>query len=896
MTAFSGTAARLEASSDPINDSDEELFGSSYRHETVATVPLPKALPDNASESSEDEHATIATVPLNNDPATTQQSLATTQPTQLLPQAHSSSPARPPHVQVIASSPFTSPSARPSQFGRGIQRRNLMAPAGTAFRKPVIAQRGGSSDEEDLRVASAANVKTTNFKKTTVVEESPPKTGHSPFAELLKRYEHSTSNGVKRPADEMSYAYGNATNKRPRQNQPSRAMPVQAASDREPSPEFELDDIENANHRQHVRKMLDYISDTSVKDCYDALKKCHFDYDAAITRVLDMQEERNRKPIQISDDELNETPAVQKKKKKEIVKTKQQAKVPSKSITEKWSSTQQPKHLDAFSPPKELKARKRLVRGRKDRSSPDLADIKEDEASGISRAIVLDDSADDDNASDDDEVVHERNLTMDEKVLNFFSTCSAADLADTAGIKPALAQHFVSQQPFRSLGSVAKVDDPTRAPSKAKRTPVGEKIVEKVETMLQAYDAVDFLVQKCEKLAEPLKATMREWGTDVNTTGELEMIAMPDSPRSAHDSGIGTPEESSEAKPRQKKPKDYLEQPAIMSDKYHLNNYQIVGLNWLNLLYQRGLSCMLADDMGLGKTYQVIAFLSHLFEIGEKGPHLVVVPAATLENWLMEFKKFSPKLKVEPYYTTQPGAREELRYNLEQNREEVNVIVTTYNLAKAKDDAPWLRNYGFDCTIFDEGHQLKNASSQVTKKLARINGNFRLLLTGTPLQNNLKELMSLLAFMMPDLFYQKSEELTAIFEHTVKTMDDNHDALLSARRIARARSILAPFILRRKKSQVARDLPVKTSKVEWCDLTTEQSELYKIWQDKALDIRARRERGDKDVSNETTHILMKLRQASIHPWLFRRVYKDAILPKIAKQCIKAEQWLSLSPV
>jgi SWI/SNF-related matrix-associated actin-dependent regulator 1 of chromatin subfamily A len=125
-------------------------------------------------------------------------------------------------------------------------------------------------------------------------------------------------------------------------------------------------------------------------------------------------------------------------------------------------------------------------------------------------------------------------------------------------------------------------------------------------------------------------------------------------------------------------------------------------------------------------------------------------------------------------------------------------------------------------------------------------------------------------------------------------MDDNHDALLSAQRIIRARSMLTPFILRRKKHQVLKDLPKKERRVELCDMTVEQAEIYQLWLEKAYSIRERRESGE-NMGQESSNVLMKLRQAAIHPFLFRRVYPDKILPKIAKQCLRVEMWHESNP-
>ena len=310
--------------------------------------------------------------------------------------------------------------------------------------------------------------------------------------------------------------------------------------------------------------------------------------------------------------------------------------------------------------------------------------------------------------------------------------------------------------------------------------------------------------------------------------------------------------------------------------------YQVVGVNWLTLLFERKLSCILADDMGLGKTCQVVAFLAHLLEKGIKGPHLVVVPGSTLENWLREFSVFCPKLQVMPYYASQnerPGIQTQILNNVDS----LNIIITTYTLAKTKDDNKFLRKLKPVVCVYDEGHLLKNSKSAGYEALMRIPTQFRLLLTGTPLQNNLRELASLLGFILPSVFREHSEDLEAIFSHKAKTTDDSHAALLSSQRIARAKSIMTPFVLRRKKHQVLEYLPSKSRKIEYCELSKSQSEIYAMEKARALRIVTARAAGEK-TSNETANMMMALRKASLHPLLFRRLYDDNVIAKMSKAC------------
>lgn len=186
---------------------------------------------------------------------------------------------------------------------------------------------------------------------------------------------------------------------------------------------------------------------------------------------------------------------------------------------------------------------------------------------------------------------------------------------------------------------------------------------------------------------------------------------------------------------------DYIyTQPKLLAEGFKLKSYQLLGVNWLNMLYRKNISCILADEMGLGKTAQVISLIAHLKEKEVPGPHLVIVPSSTLDNWIREFENFAPSLKVYAYYGNQ-AERADARFFLKQ-QEDLDVIVTTYNMATgAPDDRKFLKKMEFKACVFDEGHQLKNAESKKYKDLMDIKVRWRLLLTGTPLQNNLQELV-----------------------------------------------------------------------------------------------------------------------------------------------------------
>ena len=854
-----------------------------------------------------------------------------TQPTQLLePSSPDSlftkSPARV-IVQVEASSPSQPPPARKTSL-----LASAMAPAGTTFRRPYVLNApkpiqidsddegpqyaGGGSDSDESMLQS--DIKPANFGRKTLekIEESPRSSqGKQRFEAITasafyqsapiapksgSAFNPGTANGIKRTAGDMASAYGNVS-KKPRQVAPSRALPVVVDEESD----LEIDDIADPNLRVKVRKMHGLFPRETIRLCHEALLKKKGHYDDACQYLVEETSSLSTKPraklvdLTGSDDELLFTPRPAQgtfgnnPRSSLVNEVRQQAKKPAMSIQQKYSSTQStakvvprqlapvPRKLDVFNTPEPLLKKRTLMRGRRDQSSP----------AGQSSQPELHHIESDEEASGSES--EPEDLSFNGRLLQFFNTCTPEDLVDMASITKGVATYFVSKRPFRSLTAVEKVQsENASSKSKAKPQPIGEKIYDKCNEMMRAYEAVDYLVKKCENIAKPLLQSMNKWGVNVfGEKGEVDLPSIEAARRACHDSGIGTPVSDDDDNIKGSVGRGgFFGQPISMAEDVKMEEYQVVGVNWLNLLYSSGNSCILADDMGLGKTCQVIAFLAHLAEVGQKGPHLVVVPAATLENWLQEFQKFAPGLAVEPYYGLIPE-REEMRYRMEEMRDDINVIVTTYAVAKAKDDFPWLRTYGFVCSIFDEGHILKNAESIVAKQLARIKSDFRLLLTGTPLQNNLKELISLLAFLMPALFTEKREQLQCIFTHNVKAMDANHEALLSAQRIARARSMLTPFILRRKKNQVLKDLPKKERNVVYCDLTPEQKELYDTQIARAYDIRERRAAGEIGL-NESANVLMKLRQAAIHPFLFRRLYRDKLLPTIAKQCLKDPQWMN----
>lgn len=931
--------------------SDDDLFNIKTArpsdYDTIETIPiqrvrdspeqdtLPPILP---SQNAYTQHTT---------PRPNTGSQYITQPTQIIdrsPAPDVSSPAPRSVVQVAASSPMT---AKPPVRNPNSILANAMAPAGTAFRRPVAPQQQPRAqpvawDFDDTPISSDSdraerdrNSIKPKFGKQPqrppqqAIPRPPPPTGSTFGAIMQEFYNPDNNTAVKRSADTMASSYGNAS-KKPRQLAPAKALPVPQLAPFSSSPKREevldVNDILDPNTRNKVQRIKGVLKDHSYQQIFDALKFKNNNYDDAVDHLLLMsdnnyavqkaQQQQRHNAIVVDDDsadELAPTPGKSLLQQRGVATSTQssfnpiqyQPKKPAvKSIAQKYTGTQPiapaVRKLDVFDTPPPQEPKKRtLMRGRKNRSpSPTTRAVQ------AKKAIALDDSGDEaDSGIQSDREAPSRDF--DHRVLSFFNTCTVLELCDMSGTPKDQAEHMVASRPYKSIDAVFAVQNPNnKNKTKKASSSYGERIWDKVYEMMRSYEAVDYLVKTCEDMSKPLARSMSNWGVDVYGKGRagegldltsFQQISGNAPASSGKDSGLGTPI-SDDGKPSSKR--NFIPQPASLAEDVKMKDYQVVGINWLYLLYKEKLSGILADDMGLGKTLQTIAFIAHLAEVGETGPHLIVVPSATLENWLKEFRKFCPGLDVRPYYGSM-AERESMRAEYEDSRSQINVLVTTYQIAKAKDDIPFLRRYGFTCAIFDEGHMLKNPTSEVSTKLIRIKSKFRLLLTGTPLQNNLNELMALLRFLQPELFAEREEDLSAIFKQsisvTTEAASDSRQMLLSKQRIDRAKAMLTPFILRRKKYQVLKDLPAKSRFVEYCDLSPEQHDLYNAQLAKAWDIRERKSRGERIPAEENANVLIRLRQAAIHPLLFKCFYTDKVLRKIAKTCPKIEQFRESNP-
>ncbi|XP_066507678.1 SWI/SNF-related matrix-associated actin-dependent regulator of chromatin subfamily A containing DEAD/H box 1b [Hoplias malabaricus] len=410
------------------------------------------------------------------------------------------------------------------------------------------------------------------------------------------------------------------------------------------------------------------------------------------------------------------------------------------------------------------------------------------------------------------------------QILNFFQNATVDELTLIAGCSLKKAQKITELRPFKTWSDLDEVLH--------RGNGLSTELLGGCREVLRERQVVQGLMEKCEEISRKM--------TEVVQQGQGSMT-----------------------------------QPQILNSMFQLKPYQLIGLNWLVLLHRNQLSGILADEMGLGKTIQAISFLAHLYEEGNRGPHLITVPSSTLDNWVRELNLWCPSLKVLVYY----GSVEErrcIRYDILNDIVDYNIIVSTYNLAIGNSsDRSLFRKLKLEYAIFDEGHMLKNMSSLRYRHLMAINATYRLLLTGTPLQNNLLELMSLLNFIMPNMFSSSTSQIAKMF--SMKSSEEQSS--FERDRIAHAKLIMKPFILRRIKSEVLKQLPEKEEQVEFCPMSEKQQKLYD-------DLFNRLKQAKNEEKRELTNVMMQLRKMANHPLLHRQYYTSKRLSAMSQLMLK----------
>jgi len=461
----------------------------------------------------------------------------------------------------------------------------------------------------------------------------------------------------------------------------------------------------------------------------------------------------------------------------------------------------------------------------------DNSESDDDEFTG--KGLVYDSDEEEDGPSND--------MTVDKKrVLKFFNEGGEQEMTGIQGCNKKKVSEILKLRPFEGwVDLVTKLQT-----SKG----LNAEMLNSATDLLRMKSAVTKLMNKCQKITAKMEGVVDQ----LTATGANNL--------------------------------EIKQQPEMLNPDLTLSVYQLIGLNWLVLMHKQAINGILADEMGLGKTIQTIAFLAHLKEKGDGGPHLIIVPSSTMENWKKELQLWAPDIEVVTYWGSQ-DERRHLRLQLVQDELDYDVILTTYNMViSSAEDRVLFKKMEFHYVVFDEAHMLKNMASQRYEQLMKIRCSRKLLLTGTPLQNNLIELMSLLIFVMPGMFAKKKEQLKKMFSLFPKQQDESERSNYEKDRIAHAKRIMKPFFLRRLKADVLTDLPQKIATVERVPMSTRQAEIYykmvADYKDRAAKIA---ETGQSaSGADSAIGMLMNLRKTANHPLLIRDQYDDHKLGVIAR--------------
>ncbi|XP_047126263.1 SWI/SNF-related matrix-associated actin-dependent regulator of chromatin subfamily A member 5 isoform X1 [Hydra vulgaris] len=285
----------------------------------------------------------------------------------------------------------------------------------------------------------------------------------------------------------------------------------------------------------------------------------------------------------------------------------------------------------------------------------------------------------------------------------------------------------------------------------------------------------------------------------------------------------------------------------------NMRDYQIRGLNWMISLYENGINGILADEMGLGKTLQTISLIGYMkHHRNNSGPHIVIVPKSTLANWMAEFQRWCPTIRAVCLIGNQEQRAAFIRETLLPG--EWDVLITSYEMCIREKAV--LKKFAWRFLAIDEAHRIKNEKSLLSQIVREFKSSNRLLLTGTPLQNNLHELWALLNFLLPDVF-NSAEDFDSWFNAESITEEDQL--------VKRLHEVLRPFLLRRLKSEVEKTLlPKKETKI-YVGLSVMQRQWYTKLLMKDIDIVNGAGKVDR---MRLLNILMQLRKCCNHPYLF----------------------------
>ncbi|QLG71129.1 hypothetical protein HG535_0B01670 [Zygotorulaspora mrakii] len=298
----------------------------------------------------------------------------------------------------------------------------------------------------------------------------------------------------------------------------------------------------------------------------------------------------------------------------------------------------------------------------------------------------------------------------------------------------------------------------------------------------------------------------------------------------------------------------FTESPTFVNG--HMRDYQIQGLNWLISLHRNGLAGILADEMGLGKTLQTISFLAYLRYVEKTpGPFFVIAPKSTLNNWLREINRWTPEVSAFIIQGDKQERAELLRDKLLMC--DFDVVIASYEIV-IREKASF-KKIDWQYIVIDEAHRIKNEESMLSQVLREFSSRNRLLITGTPLQNNLHELWALLNFLLPDIF-SDSQDFDDWFSS--ESTEEDKDKI-----VKQLHTVLQPFLLRRIKNDVEKSLLPKKELNVYVGMSSMQRKWYRQILEKDIDA-VNASNGTRESKTRLLNIVMQLRKCCNHPYLF----------------------------
>ena len=402
-------------------------------------------------------------------------------------------------------------------------------------------------------------------------------------------------------------------------------------------------------------------------------------------------------------------------------------------------------------------------------------DFGEDEDESESSSVQDSDSEKEEEEIDDDS---NRDLVEGAKqhLLDFFNNGTKSDLFAIKNCAEKRVQQLMEMRPYNDwedLESKIKSNKKLGPERKEIKEGHGPELLRNAAGVFHGINFFRNLMEECENPSEKMKKSM------------LKLI-----------SGTSS--------------KELKNQPIFIGDDHlKMTRYQMIGLNWLIRMNKKGLNGILADESGLGKTIQILAFLSHLKELGmeEPEPHLIIVQPNSILKWEKEISTWCPDLKFLRYDGSKEYRRQ-LRQKILQREVQFDIILTTiYKVISTADEREFFKKLEFHHMIFDEAHHvlLKNTGRSTYQNLMQIKTSRRLLVTGNLIEdkNDLEELLPMLEFVMPKIFEDKKSFLKEVLSMFPKARNGHHeDSKYKNEMINLAKGILIPFVLKRKKSNV----------------------------------------------------------------------------------------------